>query len=113
MLIDFTWCLTGSKLISITPFWTIRRPVASAHLDSIYLTSGKAIDEEERLRALTAYMADLVVDTGELDLTVGRVPGREQEAPKPAAESESDVVDMALMSGNGGSDSGGQASAAK
>jgi len=98
--------MAGSKLISITPFWTIRQPVASARLDSIYLTSGKAIDEEERLRALTAYMADLVVDTGELDLIVGRVPGREQEAPKPTAEGEGEVVDIALKSGDGGSESG-------
>jgi len=74
-------------------------------LDSIYLTSGKEIDEEERLRALTAYMADVVVDTGELDLTIGRVPDREQKAPKPAAESEGDVVDMTLKSDDGRSES--------
>ena len=112
MLINIPCCLAGSKLISITPFWNIRRRVASAHLDSTYLTLGKEIDEEERLHALTAYMADLVVDTGELDLTIGRVPGREQEAPKPAAESEGDVVDMALKNGDGRSESELQAFAA-
>ena len=90
----------------------MRRPVASAHLDSTYLTSGKEIDEEERLRAFTEYMADLVVDTGELDLTIGRVPGGEQEVPKPAAESEGDVADMALKSGDGRSESELQAFAA-
>ena len=110
---NILWCLVGSKLLSITPFWTIRRPVASAHLDSTYLTLGKEIDEEERLRALTAYMADLVVDTGELDLTIGRVPGREQEASKPAAESEGDVFDMTLRSDDGRSESELQALAAR
>ena len=65
MLINIPWCLTGSKL-------------APAHLDSIYLTSRKAIGEEERLCALTAYMADLVVSIGELDLMTGRAEGRKR-----------------------------------
>ena len=93
--------MIGSKLISITPKWAIRRPVASARLDSIYLTSGKPIDEEERLRALMAYMADLVVDTGELDLTIGRIPGGAQEVPALAAESEGGVTDVTLRSSGG------------
>lgn len=69
MLINIPWCLTGSKLISI------RRPVASANLDSIYLTLGKGIDEGGRFRAPTAYMA---VNTGELDLTTGRAESRKR-----------------------------------
>lgn len=74
-------------------------------MDAIYLTSGKPIDEEERLRALTAYLADFIVDTGELDLTVGRIPGRVQDAPEPATESERDVVDVTLKSSDGKSKS--------
>jgi hypothetical protein len=70
----------------------------STRLDSINLTSGEPIDEETRLRTLTAYMADLVVDTGELDLTGGRVPGSAQEAPKPVVESEGDVINIKLKS---------------
>lgn len=75
--------------------------MASACLDTTYLTSGKPINEEERLRALTVYLADFVVDTGELDLTVGRIPGGVQKAPEPAAESDGDVIDMALKSSSG------------
>jgi len=79
----------------------------------MYLTPGKAIDEEEQFRALTAYLTGLVVDTGELDLTVGRVPGGEQEASKPVAESEGDVIDMTSKSGYGRSESELQAFAGK
>lgn len=39
--------------------------------------------------------------------------GREQEAPKPAAETEGDVVDMTLKSGDGRSESEPQAFAGK
>ena len=48
---------------------------ASRRLDDLYLQPGRPIDAEARLRAVTAYMADLLVDTGELDLTLGRTPG--------------------------------------
>lgn len=47
---------------------------ASKRLDKLYLQSGRPIDDEARLRAVTAYMADFLVDTGELDLTLGRTP---------------------------------------
>lgn len=83
----------------------LRRQVAAARLDAIYLTPGKPIDKEERLRALTAYMADFIVDTGELDLTVGRVPGGVHDAPEPATEIERDIVDVTLKSSDGKSKS--------
>jgi hypothetical protein len=102
---NLPWYLKGSKLITISPIWTIRRQVVSTRLDSIYLTSGKPIDEEERLRALMAYIADLVADTGELDLTVGRVPSKEQETQKPATASEGDMVDVTMRTGDNGSES--------
>jgi len=50
-------------------------------------------------------MADLVVDTGELDLTIGRIPGGAQEVPGSAAESEGDVIDVTLKSSDGRSES--------
>jgi len=67
----------GSKPIGIKPLIMIGKSKASRRLDGCYLKPGKPVDAETRLRAVNAYVADLLVDTGELDLTLGRTPESE------------------------------------
>ena len=50
---------------------------AARRLDNFYLQPDRPIDAEARLRAVIAYMADLLVDTGKLDLTLGRTPNED------------------------------------
>lgn len=69
---------TGSKPLSISPLYTFGKQIASQNLDKRYLATSEEIDEDARMRALSAFLADFVVDTGELDLTIGRKPGRGQ-----------------------------------
>jgi hypothetical protein len=48
--------------------------MASRNLDEHYLPAGIAINADTRMHALTAFLADVLVDTGELNLDIGRVP---------------------------------------
>ena len=71
--------LIGSKPISLKPLITLGKREAAKRLDDFYLQPGRPIDAEARLRAVSAFMADLLVDTGELDLTLGRIPNEGEE----------------------------------
>jgi len=71
---SFAFIVWGSKPISISPLLAIGRRTASSRLDERYLGESQAIDEEIRQKALAAFLADFVVDTGELDLQLGRIP---------------------------------------
>jgi hypothetical protein len=66
----------GSKPISIKPLIRLGKSTTSQHLDDCYLQSGVPVDKEARMRAVNAYIADVLVDTGELDLTIGRTPAK-------------------------------------
>ena len=58
----------------MNPLISLGKNESSRCLDDLYLQPGRPVDAEARLRAVSAYMADLMVDTGELDLTLGRMP---------------------------------------
>ena len=58
----------------MNPLISLGKNESSRCLDDLYLQPGRPVDAEARLRAVSAYMADLLVDTGELNLTVGRTP---------------------------------------
>jgi hypothetical protein len=68
---------TGSKPISIKPLITLRERDTSRRLDDLYLQPGIPVDAEARIRAVNAYVADLLVDMSELDLVC---PFRTQKA---------------------------------
>jgi hypothetical protein len=55
----------GSKPISIKPLLQIKGDKASKHLKDHYLAQQPKLDA--RLNAVTAYLADFILDTGELD----------------------------------------------
>jgi hypothetical protein len=55
-------------------------------LDDLYLQPDKPVDTEARLHAVTAYMADFLVDTGELDLTLGCMPWPSGDKQLPSGE---------------------------
>jgi hypothetical protein len=69
----------GSKPIGIKPLIPLGKREAARRLDDFYLQPGRPVDAEARLRAVSAYMADLLVDTGELDLTLGRTPNEDAD----------------------------------
>lgn len=75
--LPFTRPHVGSKPIGIKPLIPLGKREAARRLDDFYLQPGRPIDAEARLRAISAYMADLLVDTGELDLTLGRTPNED------------------------------------
>src|ERR1700683_4585089 len=77
LVAEFSGCShhIGSKPIRANPLITLGKSDTPRYLDNLYLQPGKPVDPEARLRAVNAYMADLLVDTGELDLTLGRTPG--------------------------------------
>ncbi|TFK35474.1 hypothetical protein BDQ12DRAFT_668562 [Crucibulum laeve] len=68
-----TFLLLGKKPISASGLFTLGGKSASRRLDERYLIPGRPIDPELRSQALTAYLADYFVDSGELDLTLGRI----------------------------------------
>lgn len=74
MYINVVYCI-GHKPVSISPPFTFGKDVATRNLDARYLVAGKPIDEDTRLHALNTFLADFVIDTGELKLDVGRIPG--------------------------------------
>ena len=78
-LLIFTWCSShvGSKPIGTKPLIPLGKREAARRLDNFYLQPDRPIDAEARLRAVSAYMADLLVDAGELDLTLGRTPNKD------------------------------------
>lgn len=75
--LPFTRPHVGSKPIGIKPLIPLGKREAARRLDDFYLRPGRPIDAEARLRAISAYMADLLVDTGELNLTLGRTPNED------------------------------------
>ncbi|TFK35276.1 hypothetical protein BDQ12DRAFT_760249 [Crucibulum laeve] len=70
---SITFLLLGKKPISNSPLLSYGKKTAARRLDERYLIPEQSIDQETRLRALTAFMADYMVDTGDLDLTLGRI----------------------------------------
>jgi len=85
----------GSKPIKLQS--SIMQPwgteTASRCLDDHYFQPGKPIDAETRLRAVAAYLADYVIDTGELDLTLGRMPGEIKHCDSVTAYLADYVID--------------------
>jgi hypothetical protein len=72
----------GSKPISINPLLKIGENKASERLVKHYLEPGKEITAEARRNAVTAYLADFLVDTGELNLTPGWMPSQRHASPQ-------------------------------
>lgn len=83
----------GSKPVSIQPLIRLGKNNAARRLlDESYLPLNKKIDDDARLRAVTAYIADYLVDTGELDLTLRRMPGELEMSDLGKRKTGRDVV---------------------
>jgi hypothetical protein len=90
LYVNVVYCI-GNKPVSISPPFTFGKDVATRNLDARYLVTGKPIDEDARLRALNIFLADFVIDTGELKLDVGRIPGEGEDEKNEKNDSEAQL----------------------